>query len=49
MIRKRGDKYVVLSEKKDRSGKRNLGSAKTLAGAKKRLAIVEMFKHRKAP
>lgn len=48
MIRKRGDKYVVLSEKKDRSGKRkNLGSAKTLAGAKRRLAQVEWFSRKK--
>lgn len=48
MIRKRGDKYVVLSEKRDKNGNRkNLGSAKTLAGAKRRLAVVEYFKHKK--
>lgn len=47
MIRKRGDKYVVLSEKKDKKGNRkNLGSTKTLAGAKRRLAVVEYFKHK---
>lgn len=48
MIRKRGDKYVVLSEKKDKnSNRKNLGSSKTLAAAKRRLAVVEYFKHKK--
>lgn len=48
MIRKRGDKYVVLSEKKDKKGNRkNLGSAKTLAAAKKRLQQIHYFEHKK--
>ena len=42
MIKKREKGYRVVSKK----GK-NLGDAKTKAGAKKRLAEVEMFKHMK--
>lgn len=40
MIRKVGNKYVILSEK----GK-HLGEYATEAEAKKRLAQIEMFKH----
>lgn len=43
MIKKIRGKYVVLSEKSDRT----FGSYKTLAEAKKRLRQVEYFKHRK--
>lgn len=42
MIKKFGKLYKVLSE----SGK-NLGSSKSLKGAKKRLQQVEYFKHMK--
>lgn len=44
MIKKIKSKYVVLSEKGDRS----FGEYKTLADAKKRLGQVEFFKHRAA-
>jgi len=43
MIRKRGGKYVVLSEKTGRS----FGSYKTKGEAEKRLRQVEFFKHAK--
>ena len=41
-IRKTKGGYKVVSEKTGR----NLGEAKTLAGAKKRLRQVEYFKHK---
>jgi len=44
MIKKRGSKYVVLSEKTGRS----FGSYKTKAEAQKRLKQVEFFKHLKS-
>jgi hypothetical protein len=44
MIKKRGSKYVVLSEKTGRS----FGSYDTKAEAERRLRQVEFFKHRKA-
>jgi len=43
MIKKKGGKYVVLSEKTGRS----FGTYKTLKEAKKRLQQMEMFKHLK--
>ncbi len=43
MIKKRGSKYVVLSEKTGRS----FGSYDTKAEAEKRLRQVEFFKHAK--
>jgi hypothetical protein len=43
MIKKRGGKYVVLSEKTGRS----FGSYDTKAEAEKRLRQVEFFKHAK--
>ena len=43
MIKKKGGKYVVLSEKTGRS----FGSYKTLGEATKRLGQIEFFKHRK--
>jgi len=47
MIKKIAGKYVVVGEKKTKSGKvRRFGTYKTLAEAKKRLAQVEFFKHR---
>jgi hypothetical protein len=45
MIKKRGGKYVVLSEKTGRS----FGTCDTRAEAEKRLRQVEFFKHAKAP
>jgi len=42
MIRKKGSQYQVRSK----SGK-NLGTYKSKAGAKKRLAQVEYWKHKK--
>lgn len=42
MIKKKGSKYFVLSEKTGRS----FGSYRTLTEAKKRLRQVEFFKHR---
>lgn len=49
MIRKRKDGYYVLSESKDKTGKKkNLGGPyNTLSRAKHRLQEVEMFKHMK--
>ena len=44
MIRKRGGKYVVLSEKTGRS----FGSYKTKGEAQERLKQVEFFKHLKS-
>lgn len=41
MIRKQGDKYVILSH----DGKKKLGEYSTEAEAKKRLQQIEMFKH----
>ena len=41
-IKKTGKGYKVVSEKTGR----NLGTAPTLAAAKKRLAQVEYFKHK---
>jgi len=41
MIRKEGNKYVVLSEKTGRK----FGTYRTLVEAKKRLRQIEMFKH----
>ena len=47
MIKKIGGKYVVVGEKKTKTGKvRKFGTYKTLAEAKKRLQQVEFFKHR---
>lgn len=43
MIKKKGGKYVVLSESTGRS----FGTYKTLKEAKKRLQQMEMFKHLK--
>lgn len=40
--------YRVVSESKDKSGKRkNLGTYKSKEGAAKRLRAVEYFKHKK--
>lgn len=49
MIKKFGSTYKVLSESKDKNGKRkNLGSGyKSKAEAKKRLQQIEYFKHKK--
>lgn len=49
MIVKRKGGYYVVSEKKDKKGRRkNLGGPyKTRAAAKKRIAQVEYFKHMK--
>ncbi|MBI4635519.1 MAG: hypothetical protein HY727_04130 [Candidatus Rokubacteria bacterium] len=44
MIRKRGGKYVVLSEKTGRS----FGAYDTRTEAEKRLRQIEVFKHLKA-
>jgi hypothetical protein len=47
MIKKIGGNYVVVGEKKTKSGKlRKFGTYKTLAEAKERLRQVEFFKHR---
>lgn len=47
MIKKIGRKYVVMGEKKTKSGKpRCFGTYTTLAKAKERLRQVEFFKHR---
>jgi hypothetical protein len=43
MIKKRGRKYVVLSEKTGRS----FGTYDTRAEAERRLRQIEFFKHRK--
>lgn len=50
MIVKRKNNYYVVSEKKGEDGKhKNLGGPyKTRAAAKKRLAQVEYFKHKRA-
>ena len=47
IVRKRADGYYVLSEKRDKKGKRkNLGGPYATPGrAKHRLDEVEMFKH----
>jgi hypothetical protein len=48
VIRKKGSKYCVLSEKKNKKGQRkNLGCSSTKAGAHKRLGQVEYFKRQK--
>lgn len=48
VIRKKGSKYCVQSEKKNKEGKRkNLGCSSSKAGAHKRLAQVEWFKKHK--
>ncbi len=48
MIKKIGRKYVVVGEKKTKSGKlRRFGTCTTLGAAKERLQQVEFFKHRK--
>lgn len=48
VIRKRGGKFCVVSEKKGKNGKRkNLGCSTSKAGAHKRLAQVEWFKAHK--
>jgi len=47
MIKKIGGKFVVVGEKKTKTGKvRKFGTYKTLAEAKERLRQVEFFKHR---
>ena len=47
MIKKISGKYVIVGEKKTKTGKLwRFGSYKTLAEAKKRLRQVEFFKHR---
>ena len=47
MIKKMGEKYVVVGEKKTKTGKlRKFGTYTTLVEAKKRLQQVEFFKHR---
>ena len=48
MIKKMGGKYVVIGEKRTKSGKlRRFGTYTTLAEAKARLRQVEFFKHRR--
>jgi len=48
IIRKKGSKYCVLSEKRNKEGKRkNLGCGPSKAWAHKRLGQVEAFKRRK--
>lgn len=48
IIRKRGNKYCVLSEKKGKNGKRkNLGCSSSRRQAHVRLGQVEYFKKRK--
>jgi len=47
MIKKLGGKYVVVGERRTKSGKlRRFGTYPTLAEAKARLRQVEFFKHR---
>lgn len=48
VIRKRGKKFCVLSEKRNKKGQRkNLGCSTSKAQAHKRLAQVEYFKKHK--
>lgn len=47
MIKKIGGTYVVMGEKKTKTGKvRTFGTYKTLAEARRRLRQVEFFKRR---